>query len=126
MKIRNANLILKRIKEGRYNSANEDPENFAFLKEMKLVKVDNEQVVLTSEGSRAAEMGIEDYLNYHETEQEILNFCPEKCRKNRKVLLLIFFLLFSIFIAAVFTEVSLPAIFERLNLSQTFGRLSLV
>lgn len=111
MKITNANLILKRLKKEPYVSTGEHPESIAFLKNFGLVEVKQRKVLLTPEGNLAAEMGIQEYLRYSETEKEILNFSHEESRKKSKILLLAFFLFFTLFLAAILTNLSFPVLF---------------
>lgn len=111
MKIKDANRLLKQLNEGQNISTREAQESIVFLEDLELVKVYKEKVSLTQKGNLAAGMGMQDYLKYHKTEKEILEFSIEKSRRNRKILMLVFFLLFSSFLAALFSNLPIPGSF---------------
>lgn len=111
MDLNQANLLLKQLKKGQEVPKKEDPEIIQFLEDLELVEVRKEKVILTQKGSLAAEMGLQEYINYNKTEKEILNFSREENRKMSRILILAFFLLFTLFLAAISTNLNFPGSF---------------
>lgn len=111
MKFKEANLLLKKLNEGQIITTREGRESIAFLEELALVEVYDKKVLLTHKGSLAAGMGMQEYLKYHRTEKEFLEFSSEKSRKKGKILLVTFFLLFTLFLAALITNLSFLGLF---------------
>jgi hypothetical protein len=106
MKIKKADHILCRLKEGQSFSPMEDPKAIKFLEDLKLVELYKNKILLTHIGRLAADMGLEEYLKYSKIEREILDFSLEKNRKRGRVLLLTFMLLFLLFLTALFFNFS--------------------